>query len=135
MAMTRPTRLRIRRPLPSRRHFFMHLARNGLVAVAFIAVSLALGASGYHWLAGLSWLDAFLNASMILTGMGPLAPLPTPAAKLFVIAYTLYSALAFLTVAAVLFAPMAARLLHRLHLNLYGEEESQVDASQPPLAD
>ncbi len=112
---------RLRRPLPSRRRFALHLVRNGAVAVAFIAFSLALGASGYHWLAGLEWLDAFVNASMILTGMGPLAPITTSAAKLFVIGYTLYSALAFLTVAAVLFGPMVTRLVHRLHLELDDE--------------
>jgi hypothetical protein len=78
--MTRLSTLRIRRPLPSRRHFLVHILRNALVAVAFIAASLALGAAGYHWLAGLGWLDAFLNASMILTGMGPLAALPSTAA-------------------------------------------------------
>jgi hypothetical protein len=110
----------------------MHLARNGLLAVGFIALSLTLGACGYHWLGGIGWLDAFLNASMILTGMGPLATLSTSAAKLFAIAYTLYSALAFLTVAAVLFGPMVTRLVHRLHLDLYGETESEIDSIQPP---
>jgi len=116
--MTRHLTPTLRRPLPSRRHFLLHLARNGALAIAFTFFSLALGASGYHWLVRLEWLDAFLNASMILTGMGPLAPITTPAAKLFAIAYTLYSALAFLTVAAVLLGPMVTRLMHRLHLDL-----------------
>jgi hypothetical protein len=95
------------------------------MAVAFVAASLVLGGAGYHWLAGLGWLDAFLNASMILTGMGPIAPLATPASKLFAIAYTLYSALAFLTVAAVLVGPVLTRLVHRVHLDLYGDGTSE----------
>lgn len=106
------------RALPSRRQFFRHLGRNALIVAGFIILSLTMGAAGYHWLAGLGWLDAYLNASMILTGMGPVAQLTTPGAKVFAIFYTLYSAIAFLTVAAVLFGPMVARLLHRLHLDL-----------------
>ncbi len=86
----------------------------------FIAFSLALGAAGYHWFADLPWLDATLNASMILTGMGPIAPLESSAAKLFGIGYTLYSAVAFLTAVAVLLGPVVARFLHKFHLDLYG---------------
>ena len=123
--MLRPSHFRSVPPLPSRRHHALHLVRNGLLSGGFIFMSLALGAAGYHWLAGLAWLDAFLNASMILTGMGPLAPLTTPSAKLFAIAYTLYSALAFLTASAVLLGPAVTRLLHRLHVDLYGEEASE----------
>ncbi len=123
-----------RRPLPSVGHFLRHLLRNLGLVTAFVAVSLWLGAAGYHWLAGLPWLDATLNASMILTGMGPPAPLSTPAAKVFGIAYTLYSALAFLTVAAVLLGPVALRLLHRFHLDFYGggaEGEGAADMRHP----
>ncbi|MEZ4455726.1 MAG: hypothetical protein R2882_04115 [Gemmatimonadales bacterium] len=106
--------------LPSRRRFVLHLVRNGAGAVLFVGGSLVLGACGYHWFGELEWLDAFVNASMILTGMGPLAPMTGTPAKLFVIAYTLYSALTFLTVTALLFGPMAARLIHRLHLDRDG---------------
>jgi hypothetical protein len=121
--MSHPRFLRHDRPLPPRGRFLRHLARNAVVVLAFILVSLAAGALGYHRLAGVGWLDAFLNASMILTGMGPLAPLTTSAAKVFGIFYTLYSALAFLTVAAVLLGPVATRLLHRFHLDMYGDAE------------
>lgn len=116
--------LRHRRPLPTRAHFARHLLRNGAVGVAFVIVSLSLGAVGYHALAGIGWLDAYLNASMILTGMGPMSPLQSPAAKLFAIFYTLYSALAFLTVAAVMLGPAVARLVHRMHLEMYGDVET-----------
>ncbi len=120
------------RALPSRRQFLRHLGRNALIVAAFIILSLTLGAAGYHWLAGLGWLDAYLNASMILTGMGPVAQLTTPGAKVFAIFYTLYSAIAFLTVAAVLFGPMVARLLHRLHLDL--SDDDGAGGASPPAA-
>jgi hypothetical protein len=87
----------------------------------FIAISLGLGAAGYHWFAGLPWLDATLNASMILTGMGPLAPLETRAAKWFGILYSLFSGVAFLTAVVILIGPIVQRFLHRFHLELYDE--------------
>ena len=107
------------RPLGSRRHFFDHLIRNSAIVLGFIAFSLGIGSAGYHWILHLPWLDATLNASMILTGMGPLAPYPTSSAKLFGIFYTLFSGVAFLTSAAVLISPVAGRFLHRFHLDLY----------------
>ena len=82
---------------------------------------MGIGTVGYHAFAGLGWLDAALNAAMILTGMGPMSPLTTPAAKAFGIAYALYSGVAFLTIVAVAFAPLAHRFLHRLHLDLYDD--------------
>jgi uncharacterized membrane protein len=110
-------------PLPSRRVFALHLLRNLGVVCALIAGSLALGSIGYHQLAGLPWLDAALNASMILTGMGPIDPLRTPAAKVFGIAYSLFSGVAFVTMVALLLAPAAHRLLHRFHLEIYGRDD------------
>ncbi|MCC6771165.1 MAG: hypothetical protein IT360_08115 [Gemmatimonadaceae bacterium] len=116
------------RPLPSRARFVRHLLRNGALAGAFVACSLTIGAIGYHSLGGLQWLDAYLNASMILTGMGPVNDLTTPAAKLFAIAYTLYSGVAFLTITAVLLGPVAVRILHRFHLELDKGEVEESDA-------
>jgi hypothetical protein len=104
------------RSLPPRRVFALHLLRNLLYVSGLIAASLALGAAGYHEFAGLPWLDATLNAAMILAGMGPVNPLTTPAAKLFGIGYALFSGVAFLTMVAMLLAPAAHRLLHRFHL-------------------
>jgi len=106
----------LRKPLPPRRVFALHLLRNLLYVSGLIVASLALGAAGYHEFAGLPWLDATLNAAMILTGMGPVDPLTTPAAKVFGIAYALFSGVAFLTMVAMLLAPAAHRLLHRFHL-------------------
>jgi hypothetical protein len=110
------------RHLPSWRHFLSHFARNALIVFGFIALSLAIGAFGYHWVMHLPWLDATLNASMILTGMGPLAAYPTRSAKLFGIFYSLFSGVTFLTSAAVLLSPIVARFLHRFHLDVYGEQ-------------
>ncbi len=88
-----------------------------------MAGSLALGVLGYHLLAGLSWLDALVNASMILTGMGPVNPIETAAGKLFASLYALFSGVAFLTIVAVLLAPAVHRFLHRFHLELAGDPE------------
>ncbi len=79
---------------------------------------LAIGSAGYHLLGGLPWLDAALNAAMILTGMGPVQPISTPPAKVFAIGYALFSGVFFLTVVAVLLAPALQHFLHRFHLKL-----------------
>jgi hypothetical protein len=97
------------------------MLQNMGVVCGLIAGSLAIGAVGYHTLDGLPWLDATLNAAMILTGMGPVNPLVTPAAKVFGIVYAIFSGVAFLTMVALLLAPAAHRLLHRLHLEMYGD--------------
>jgi hypothetical protein len=103
-------------PLLSRRAFAVRLARHGGIALALIAVSLGIGVCGYRFTAGLGWLDALLNASMILTGMGPVDKLETPVAKLFASAYALFSGVAFLGIVGVLVAPVAHRILHHFHL-------------------
>jgi uncharacterized membrane protein len=110
--------------LAPRRVFVLRMLRSFGVMCLLIALSLGFGAVGYHELAGLSWLDATLNASMILTGMGPVDPLTTPAAKVFGIVYSLFSGVAFLTMVAVLLAPALHRLLHRFHLEQYGSRDS-----------
>ncbi len=71
---------------------------------------------GYRSFANLSWVDSFLNASMILTGMGPVNHLDTNVAKLFAGFYALYSGIAFLTVAGILFAPILHRIIHKFHM-------------------
>jgi hypothetical protein len=86
-----------------------------------LAVSLLVGLAGYHWVCDLGWVDSLLNASMILTGMGPVSTLSSDAAKLFASAYALFSGVAFLTTFSILIAPILHRILHRLHLNERGE--------------
>ena len=111
-------------PLPHRSVFLRHLARNAAVSVGLVGTSLAIGAVGYRLTAGLPWIDALLNAAMILTGMGPVAPMTTSAAKLFATVYALFSGVAFLTAVSVLFAPAAHRFLHRFHLDVYDDGAS-----------
>jgi hypothetical protein len=99
-----------------RREFAKRLARNAIVSASLIAVSLAGGMAGYHYLEHLPWIDAFANAAMILSGMGPLAPLQTWSGKLFAGLYALYSGLILIVAAGVLFAPILHRMVHRFHL-------------------
>jgi hypothetical protein len=103
-------------PLVPTRVFLRRLAWSGLAFLAFIALSLGIGTAGYHWMAGLPWVDALLNASMILAGMGPVDPLTSSGAKLFATFYALFSGVAFLTSIGVLLAPVLHRLLHRFHI-------------------
>jgi hypothetical protein len=102
--------------LASRGLFLRRVLRNVLVACLLLGVSWAIGIMGYHELEGLSWLDAALNAAMILSGMGPVDILHAASAKVFASFYALYSGVVFLAVAALIFAPIAHRLLHRFHL-------------------
>jgi hypothetical protein len=103
-----------------------------LVAGAgIIAVSLAAGMAGYWHFEGLSWIDAFLNAAMILSGMGPLAQPRNYGGKLFAGLYALYSGFVILLAAGIAFAPIVHRFLHRFHL----EEDSQADSHADPGAD
>jgi sterol desaturase/sphingolipid hydroxylase (fatty acid hydroxylase superfamily) len=103
-------------PVISRRQFLARLARSSGVALAMVAVSLLIGMAGYHALEGLSWIDAFLNASMLLGGMGPVHVPTSDGGKIFAGLYALYCGLLVIFVAGVLLAPVAHRLLHRLHI-------------------
>jgi hypothetical protein len=97
--------------------FVKRVARHVMVALCVVGFGLGIGVIGYHYLAELPWLDSLLNASMILSGMGPVDPLQKPIAKFFAAFYALFSGIAFIAVASVLVAPFAHRLLHRLHLD------------------
>jgi hypothetical protein len=101
-----------------RQAFWVRVCWYALFGLAFLAVSLGIGAVGYHALAGLGWVDAFLNASMILTGMGPVDKLETDAAKIFASLYAVFSGVSFLTFCGVLFTPFYHRFMHRFHLDL-----------------
>jgi hypothetical protein len=105
-----------RAPLLPRRVFLRRQARCAALGVALLAGALGLGTLGYHGIAGLDWLEAELNAAMILTGMGPVDQLATPAAKIFASAYALFSGVAFLAAMAAISAPLLHRMLHRFHL-------------------
>jgi hypothetical protein len=94
----------------------MRLVQSGIVALALVAVSLFAGMAGYHVLEGLAWIDAFLNAAMLLGGMGPVNAPATFGGKLFAGLYALYCGLAVILVTGILLAPVAHRILHRFHV-------------------
>lgn len=104
-------------PMLSRVAFIGRSLRFFIYSMSLLIISLGIGMLGYAYFADLNWIDAFLNASMILTGMGPIDDMKTDAAKLFAGFYALFSGVAFLSIAAVLFAPIAHRFLHALHLD------------------
>jgi hypothetical protein len=112
--------------MPTRQEFMRHMGRSVAVSSALIAISLGVGVLGYHVTAGLDWVDALLNASMILTGMGPVSPLTTNGAKLFASAYALFSGVIFIASAGVAVGPVAHRFLHRFHVELDDPEEPVV---------
>ncbi|MEP7084708.1 MAG: hypothetical protein ABI854_08225 [Betaproteobacteria bacterium] len=105
------------KPLLSRAKFFRRLLWSVLVGAVLVALSLCGGMLGYHFLERLPWLDAFLNASMILSGMGPLANPQSVGGKLFAGFYALYSGLFLILVAGLMFAPIVHRFLHRFHID------------------
>jgi len=105
---------RNRAPLP-RPQFVRRLLGHAAAAVGLLATSLGAGMGGYMVFEGLPWIDAFLNAAMLLGGMGPVDAPRTTAGKLFAGLYALYAGLVFLVTAALLFAPIFHRVLHRFH--------------------
>ena len=105
----RPTHTVLRRRLVSQ------LITSAEVVLVLLSFSLAVGMAGYHWLGPMSWIDAFVNAAMLLGGMGPVNAPVTPGGKLFAGCFALYAGLVFLVVAALLLAPAVHRLLHRYH--------------------
>lgn len=111
-------------PLLAHAAFLRRVTRSLLLGSGVLAVALSIGMVGYHFLEHLSWLDAFTNAAMILSGMGPVTPLQTSAGKFFAGCYALFCGLVFITVAGILFAPVAHRLLHKFHLETEEEEKS-----------
>jgi hypothetical protein len=111
------------KPLPPRPVFARRLLKGSLIGAVILTTSLGAGMCGYHFLIGLSWIDALLNASMILTGMGPVAQVTTDAGKIFASVYALFSGVVFLAASGVAFAPVVHRFLHRFHL----ETEREVD--------
>lgn len=87
------------------------------VAILLIVAALCIGIAGYHWIAGLTWVDSLLNASMILGGMGPVDVLTTAGAKIFASLYALFSGLVFIAVMGIVFSPIIHRILHKFHID------------------
>jgi hypothetical protein len=105
---------RTQKPLP-RGHFISRLALHTLIGGVIITVSDAFGMIGYHYIAGFNWVDSFLNASMLLGGMGPVGDLPNDDAKIFAAIFALYSGLVLILLAGLMLAPIFHRVLHHFH--------------------
>lgn len=106
-----------RDPLLDRDAFARRVVRYALLSGLLVAAALSIGVVGYHVFEGLPWLDALLNASMILGGMGPVDDIASPAGKLFASFYALFSGLLFVGAASIVMAPFVHRVMHRLHLD------------------
>lgn len=104
-------------PLLPRRRFLARLAHSGGIVLLLVAGSLAIGMVGFRELAALDWMDAFLNAAMLLGGMGPVNTPTSSGGKLFAGLYALYCGLVVVIAAGILLAPIAHRMLHRFHLD------------------
>jgi hypothetical protein len=99
----------------SRRRFAWRFARHFLAAQVLVTLSLGIGMAGYMYFEHLPWRDAFVNAAMLLGGMGPIDPLKSDGGKIFAGFFALYAGLVFLVVAGVMLAPVFHRVLHRFH--------------------
>lgn len=109
------------KPLLSRKQFYRRLMSNFMFSLLIIVVSLSIGIAGYMQFAQLNFVDALLNASMILGGMGPVDVLPNDEAKYFASFYALFSGITFVTTVGVVFAPLIHRMMH--HYNLQTDED------------
>ena len=106
------------KPLPHKKHFYDKLLKSVITGTIFLLVSLLIGVVGYHYFFNITWLDSLVNASMILTGMGPVDKAETDGAKWFSSLYAIYSGVAFLTSVAVIFGPIVHRFLHQFRIDV-----------------
>jgi hypothetical protein len=111
-------------PLLPRREYLGRIVRSVGLGLSIIGVCLGVGMVGYHCLEKLPWIDAFLNAAMILSGMGPVATLQTNAGKLFAGFYALFSGLALISIVGIIMAPVVLRFLHKFHLDLHASSHA-----------
>lgn len=124
------------KPLLPAPQFALRFLRTSGIAALVVLGSLAVGVVGYHVTERMSWVDSLFNASMILFGEGPATPLQTTAGKLFASGYAMFSGVMFLTVTAVLFGPLAHRMIHRFHISLesQGQDKNSQNEASPPQA-
>ncbi len=113
-------------PVASSWVFLSRLTRNAVWALMVVTVSLAIGCAGYMGFEGMSLIDAFNNAAMILSGMGPVSPLNTAGGKIFAALYAIASGLLLFVVAGLMMAPVYHRILHRFHV-----EDDAKEAARP----
>jgi hypothetical protein len=110
------------KPIP-RRHFYRRLGKSFAIGVGLLSVALLIGILGYHFLAPMPWIDALLNASMILAGMGPVDNLQNDTVKVFASMYAIFSGVMFISVMAVILSPAVHRLLHKFHAETEEDEK------------
>jgi len=115
-------------PVVSQAHFARRLAANLAAALGLILLSLLIGMAGYQMLEGMSTVDSYLNATMILSGMGPVGTLQTTAGKIFAGTYALYSGVVLIFSTGIILAPVVHRVLHEFHVD--DDEAASTDAAQ-----
>lgn len=103
--------------LAPRSVFIKRIIASLVVAFGIISVSLVIGISGYHYIAGFNWIDSLLEASMILGGMGPIKELPNDAAKIFASLYALFSGLVLIALMGIILSPVVHRVMHKFHVD------------------
>lgn len=104
-------------------NIYAHIIRNTSVGFTLIGVALYLGMLGYHFFEKMNWVDSFLNASMILSGMGPADKVTTAAGKIFAGVYALFSGLAFIAIVVIILSPAIHVFFRKIHLETGKEEE------------
>jgi len=104
--------------LPPQKHYTNKILRNAFVGLLVIVVSLLIGVVGYHHFFNLNWIDSLYNASMILTGMGPVDKATSDGGKIFASVYAIYSGVTFLTSVAIVLSPLVHRFLHQFRLDI-----------------
>lgn len=101
-------------PVPS--NVYLHVTRNAFLSLLLVFVALFVGILGYHYFETMSWADSFLNAAMILSGMGPAAALTTTSGKVFAGLYALFSGLAFIAIIVMMLSPLIHQVFRKIHL-------------------
>lgn len=114
--------------------FIRRLGKSVAFSTLIVFCTLILGIAGYHWIGELDWIDAVLNASMILGGMGPVNTVQTDAAKLFASGYALFCGLVIVVTMGIVLAPILHRMLHAFHLDELEDEQINQARKDPPAA-
>lgn len=105
------------------KNMYLHLIRNAFIGSFLIGIALFIGMLGYHFFENMSWVDSFLNASMILSGMGPANTLNTDAGKIFAGFYALFSGLAFIAIVVIMLSPIIHKFFRKIHLETGREKD------------
>lgn len=108
--------------LATREVYRRRLVKYSVMSMMILIVSLLVGILGYHFIARLEWIDAFMNAAMILGGMGPVDPLPDKTAMIFAGCYAIFCGVAFLLSMGVVVTPIVHRFYHKFHLEIKDDE-------------